>query len=167
MTIAMTRALLHSGESADETRGLIKAAASPCSIEREYAWHWLCQGDNNAFVRSGSAAAVNSLRCEFKPLEKGSVLEFLMLPDGNVRSFTGVGGYPMFYLCGDGGVLCAKCVTEEFEQCLDPESGGWYVVAAAANWEDSSLHCDHCSERIESAYAEEEAAAELDEIERI
>jgi hypothetical protein len=36
---------------------------------------------------------------------------------------------------------------------------GWQVVACAVNWEDPALFCDHTSERIESAYAEDEANA--------
>jgi hypothetical protein len=29
------------------------------------------------------------------------------------------------------------------------------VVALEVNWEDPALYCDHCGNRIESAYVEE------------
>lgn len=83
------------------------------------------------------------------------------------------GGYPLFYIFADGGCICPKCANENIEeidaanrekQKLDGSyhrnsHGGWAVDAADVNWEDSSLFCDHCSQRIESAYAEDEATA--------
>lgn len=41
-----------------------------------------------------------------------------------------------------------------------PDYDQWRLVAADVNWEDSGLTCDHCSQRIESAYAEQEGGAE-------
>ena len=73
--------------------------------------------------------------------------------------FAWPGGYPRFAVCGDGGVLCFGCVRWERKrilyslatQCED----GWDVIGFDVNWEDGSLFCDHCGERIKSAYAEE------------
>ena len=81
-------------------------------------------------------------------------------PNGahDVARFAWPGGYPVFYITSDGAALCPSCVSEEIDQCCDPESGGRHVVGHAANWEDAHLHCDHCGERIESAYAEDETA---------
>ena len=78
-------------------------------------------------------------------------------PEGTyyVAKYSSPGGYPILYVCDDGGVLCADCVADEIDQCCDPYSGGFYVTGHDANWEDPSLFCDHCSERIESAYAED------------
>ena len=70
-----------------------------------------------------------------------------------VVRFTSVGGYPVFYVTDDSGVLCATCVQEEIESCCDHDSGGWYVESHVINWEDPDLDCDNCSARIESAYA--------------
>ena len=58
------------------------------------------------------------------------------------------GGYPMFYVNNHNDVLCPDCAnkTDEFDEEL---------VNYDANWEDPSLYCDHCSKRIESAYAED------------
>ena len=38
----------------------------------------------------------------------------------------------------------------------DERYNGWQVTAHDANWENPDLYCDHCSSRIESAYAEDE-----------
>ncbi len=81
-----------------------------------------------------------------------------------VQAYAWPGGYPMFYLTRDNGVLCPACVQADLEdtQCngehatCDPENTEFYVVAHAANWEDPNLLCDHCEKRIESAYAEPE-----------
>jgi hypothetical protein len=72
------------------------------------------------------------------------------------------GGYPLFLVTSDGGCLCAKCVDEErgliHQAALEKLHGGWRPLGVDVNWEDPSLFCDHCSERIESAYAEEDVA---------
>ena len=70
------------------------------------------------------------------------------------------GGYPMFYVCSDGGCLCPKCTNKEIDlidsAIRDNDNSGWRVVGADVNWEDSSLICDNCNSRIESAYAEDD-----------
>ena len=62
---------------------------------------------------------------------------------GNFIDYAWPGGYPVFYLTRDS-VLCPTCANET------PED----VISGDANWEDSSLYCDECSQRIESAYAD-------------
>jgi hypothetical protein len=69
--------------------------------------------------------------------------------DGTLRSYTLIGCYPIFYLDSDNNCLCPKCASEN-DDFTEP------LVAADCNWEDPDLYCDHCSERIESAYAEPE-----------
>lgn len=78
---------------------------------------------------------------------------------GHVRAFSDLGGYPLVYLAKDGGVLCAACVENELKLCTDPDERQWFVIAHDVNWEDPALYCEHCEERIESAYAEEEVAS--------
>lgn len=65
------------------------------------------------------------------------------------------GGYPLFAITSDGGALCRHCVKSERE-AIGTTTGtdGWCVVAVEANWENPALYCDHCGQRIESAYAE-------------
>jgi hypothetical protein len=74
--------------------------------------------------------------------------------------FTFPGGYPLWYLTEDNGVLCAKCANANFELCIgnDPQ---WKIVAVEANYE-SDLVCDNCYEKIEAAYEGEEPEKEVD-----
>ena len=72
------------------------------------------------------------------------------------------GGYPLFYLTSDCGVLCPECVNEEIEridhEIRNPDRHDQFrIVAVDANWEYPHLYCDHCSKRIGSAYAEDDA----------
>ena len=78
---------------------------------------------------------------------------FERMTDGRLVKFTSFGCYPVLYLTKRGECLCADCANadEAKEYSDDP------IVAADANWEDPSLHCDDCGERIESAYAEDDA----------
>lgn len=64
------------------------------------------------------------------------------------------GGYPIFYVTKDNGVLCPDCCNKHREQCLDFENndGGFSVVAGDVNYEDPNLFCWHCNKRVEAAY---------------
>jgi len=69
------------------------------------------------------------------------------------------GGYPMYAVCDDGGVLCHDCLIREYKQIAhDTVKGwkgtGWRVIGADINHEDFDLYCDHCNEKIEAAYSE-------------
>ena len=74
-----------------------------------------------------------------------NITDYLL--NGKLRAYTSIGCYPVIYLDSQGSALCATCATEEIEN----------IKAATANWENPSLFCDGCSQRIESAYAEVEA----------
>ena len=68
------------------------------------------------------------------------------------------GGYPLFVTTNDGAALCKHCCKSERESIgTTTGSDGWTVTGSAVNWEDPELFCDHCGERIESAYAESES----------
>ena len=41
-----------------------------------------------------------------------------------------------------------------------PDHDQWRIVASDVNWEDASLTCDNCGQRIESAYGEQQGGAE-------
>lgn len=56
----------------------------------------------------------------------------------------------MFYVDEENNVLCPKCANKHEEYSAD-------IVEYDANWEDTSLYCDDCSERIESAYGEDDS----------
>ena len=65
------------------------------------------------------------------------------------------GGYPLFGIFSDGGACCKKCAEQERESIgTTTGTDGWTLTALDVNWEDPMLHCDLCSQRIESAYAE-------------
>ena len=70
--------------------------------------------------------------------------------------FAWPGGYPRFAVTDDGGVLCPACCASEYDLIARAAPGnGWHVTGHGINWEDPALHCDHCNQRIESAYAED------------
>lgn len=69
--------------------------------------------------------------------------------DGSIMNVTPFGCYPLFYLHSDYSVLCYKCADKEKTD----------LIGADCNYEDPDLYCDECSERIESAYAEDEVNA--------
>ena len=65
------------------------------------------------------------------------------------------GGYQLFYIHTDGGVICPKCANKKLLTTLDKHDSD-FIVACEANYEDPELHCDHCSERIPSSYVEDQ-----------
>jgi hypothetical protein len=68
------------------------------------------------------------------------------------------GGYPLYYLCKDGGVLCPKCANDNIKLTADADAADdWKLVAVDINYEDDHLVCDHCGELVESAYGEPDA----------
>lgn len=75
--------------------------------------------------------------------------------DGKLYKFSSFGCYPIVYLDGKNNVLCSECATSG----MCEEDG---PVVADVNWEDPDLFCDECSQRIESAYAEDEASLPRD-----
>ncbi len=66
------------------------------------------------------------------------------------------GGYPVLYVCSDGGVLCPKCINAELSlvdaAIRDNDRSGWRVVGADVHMEGEPEICDHCGAEIESAY---------------
>ena len=75
--------------------------------------------------------------------------------------FAWPGGYPLLYVTHDGCVLCADCAKADADAFYADDSfddGADLEMSVGPNWEDPSLYCDECSERIESAYAEDDAS---------
>ena len=62
------------------------------------------------------------------------------------------GGYELFAVTDDGGVLCHNCCKSEFAQIVSACPGdGWNVEAfASASELAESVVCDHCSKEITS-----------------
>lgn len=60
------------------------------------------------------------------------------------------GGYELFAVTDDGGVLCHGCCKKEYWQIVQSiSSDGWYVtgIGCAAS-EDGPVFCDHCQRNI-------------------
>lgn len=62
---------------------------------------------------------------------------------GPRQRYTEFGSYPLYYYNKKGEPFCYKCALPKYE--------------AEVNWENPDLYCTQCEERIESAYAEDEA----------
>ena len=78
----------------------------------------------------------------------------------SLPAYTDIGGYPISYLCRDGGTLCAGCVNRDIDlvdestRHREYRNDSWVVVACFANYEDENLCCDHCGDQIHAAYAD-------------
>ena len=103
----------------------------------------------------------------FKRVRKHLKMEVNRTP---LDSWAWPGGYPIYYVFADGGCCCPDCANENIEE-IDADikgkrcwnsHGGWAIDAFDINYEDADLYCDHCSKRIESAYAEPEPTAEVE-----
>ena len=80
------------------------------------------------------------------------------------HSYSSIGGYPQFVVW-QGEAYCTDCVNENTKADIDSENHEndceWLdnqELSPAINWEDPSLYCTQCSERIESAYADEDSS---------
>jgi hypothetical protein len=74
------------------------------------------------------------------------------------------GGYPLYFITSDGGVLSFDAVRKEYRrvshEVRHPSRHDQFrVMAVEINYEDPGLICDHTNERIPSAYAEDEVQA--------
>ena len=74
------------------------------------------------------------------------------------------GGYPLYLICADGEALSIDSARANWREiCSAHMRNGyfdkqWQIIGIAINYEDSYLYCAHSGARIESAYAEEDAA---------
>ena len=73
---------------------------------------------------------------------------------GKLRTYTSVGGYPIFYLDAVDNVLCSGCATESIDEYEEGDDVRDLPKVGAVNWE-SVIYCDQCSEQIEAAHGEE------------
>lgn len=64
-----------------------------------------------------------------------------------------LGGYPLYYLMSDAGVLCPQCVNEN-QSLDDADDPQWHVHGSDVHWEGPPLTCDHCNKDIPSAYGD-------------
>ena len=66
--------------------------------------------------------------------------------NGKLRKYASCGGYPLFYLTHTDEILCPDCALDNIDN----------LSLCDANWENPDLYCDECSNRIESAYADDD-----------
>lgn len=71
--------------------------------------------------------------------------------NGTYPTYAWPGGYPIYYIVEDGGVLCPDCVNENLE-LAEGDDPQWCIVAYDINYEDDELYCDNCNKKIEPAY---------------
>ena len=96
-------------------------------------------------IRSMSALALRHIQLESRRLRD----ELIASP------YAWPGAYPLFAVMRDGGCLCHHCAKSEASSIgFTYGTDGWAIAGLAVNWEDPELYCDHCGDRIESAYAE-------------
>lgn len=67
------------------------------------------------------------------------------------------GGYPVYFIAGDGEALSFGAVRANLRLCLGamrrPGTGeDWRIVAVDVNYEDPDLYCAHTGQPIEAAY---------------
>ncbi len=65
------------------------------------------------------------------------------------------GGYPIYYLAADNGVMCSACANLNECRNLDPDcpdDSQWRIVASGVHWEGEPIVCENCNTEIESAY---------------
>lgn len=79
------------------------------------------------------------------PSDGRNPIERLRDEHGKLPSHTWPGGYPLMYICRDGGVACPACANREVDV-------GQEVVAYDVHWEGPAICCDDCGAAIESAY---------------
>jgi DNA-directed RNA polymerase subunit RPC12/RpoP len=82
------------------------------------------------------------------------------MEDGRLPAFAFPGGYPLYYLTADDGILCPDCANgDNGSEAQNPECQDdrqWRIVCADIHYEGEPITCDHCSAQIESAYRETE-----------
>lgn len=71
------------------------------------------------------------------------------------NKFAWPGGYAIFGICSDGGILCTDCMEKNFRQILwsvkDNISDGWKIeaITCAANMDLEDDLCAHCYRKLE------------------
>lgn len=103
-------------------------------------------------------------------MSKKDRINSMRLESGKLPAYAWPGGYPLYYLTADNGILCPACANGENGSLasadLDPncrEDRQWLLVDCDVHYEGAPLVCDHCNAEIESAYGNPDADREADE----
>ncbi len=84
------------------------------------------------------------------PVGAPEIIKIAKDNDGELPSFSWPGCYPIYYIDKGSNVTCPECANS-----ADSDDLSSSIVALDVNYENPCLYCDHCSKRIESAYAED------------
>lgn len=87
--------------------------------------------------------------------ERSEQVKDLLEHHGEYPEHSGLGHDELFYMTGDGGILCAKCANKNLSLTHDPDDPQWYVTDVDSNWEryeGDPLLCDNCYREIEPIY---------------
>lgn len=88
---------------------------------------------------------------------------------------TSIGGYPLFAIMADGGIMCPKCCRENAKTIVHntvfshrARADKWWTLETVdIHWEGEPLQCDECNEDIESAYGPIEHNGPADDLREI
>lgn len=66
------------------------------------------------------------------------------------------GGYPLFFICGDGSTLSFSHVLDNKKDYARWIEDGCHdaIVGVCVNWEDQDLYCEDSGAKIDVAYGE-------------
>lgn len=119
--------------------------------------------DSQRFMEAADNLCAQSAQISFpgrlKPaLFAARVKAYALAVSLSEEPFTSHGCYPRYGILSDGGELCVKCCQSEIDSVMVADfHDGWLLVDSAINYE-GSLHCCNCSEKIESAYGDNEGS---------
>lgn len=75
-------------------------------------------------------------------------IECLRLENNDkLPAHTSVGGYQLYYVTADNGILCPTCANQK-----DVDFSLYDIIVKAEINYESLLHCDHCSKQIDASY---------------
>lgn len=92
-----------------------------------------------------------------KRMPEIKTIEEVIKEDGKVITYAFPGGYPIYYLCEDGGILCPDCVNNNLElikMAKEDNDSQWNVIALDVYYEGPVMYCGNCNAEIESAYGD-------------
>lgn len=87
------------------------------------------------------------------------------MENGKLPAYAFPGGYPLYYLAADNGVLCRDCADSDRckEADNDPFDSQYHIIGVDINHEDNDLRCDDCNTIIECAYPPDNETPDADD----
>lgn len=121
---------------------------------------WCFYGFNKSIMESDINFLKRAMVYEYRVKNRCSkiIQDMILNNEFNVSFYS---GYNLFFVNSDNSVSCADCFKKEIVKAY----GEYHNVNFVAdncdnNYEDTSLYCDCCQERIQSAYCEDDIDSE-------